>query len=292
MEELEQISKSIQASTDELFTITGYSPVSGGCINQCFRINTDTSKSFFLKKNKRSFFPFFEAELLALQQIKETQTIFVPEAIKCEEGSSFSYLVLEFIKEGTSNPDRQKKMGQQLAKMHKHPKPYFGWDIDNCIGATPQPNPKSEDWIGFYRDFRLGHQFELAQNKGKSFNGSKDLMDNIDFFFNDYQPSPSLLHGDLWGGNSSFTENGTPFIYDPASYYGDRETDIAFTYMFGGYTPEFYEGYESTYPLDSGFSQRKRLYNLYHELNHFNLFGGGYANSAQASINQLTNLIP
>ena len=118
------------------------------------------------------------------------------------------------------------------------------------------------------------------------------LLKNLEFFFNGHSPHPSLLHGDLWGGNASCDTNGRPFIFDPASYYGDRETDLAFTYMFGGFTASFYDSYQKTFPLSPGFEVRKILYNLYHELNHFNLFGGGYASSAQSSVNQLIAKIP
>jgi protein-ribulosamine 3-kinase len=171
--------------------------------------------------------------------------------------------------------------------MHRSPKEYFGWETDNCIGSTPQPNPKTENWVSFYRNFRLLHQFNLAEKKGMVFKNKSNLLEGIDIFFQDYYPHPSLLHGDLWGGNSASTKEGEPFIFDPATYYGDRETDLAFTYMFGGFSSAFYLGYEKIYPLDKGFHTRKILYNLYHELNHFNLFGGGYANSAESSINQL-----
>ena len=159
--------------------------------------------------------------------------------------------------------------------------------MDNCIGATPQPNPRSDDWVSFYRDHRLAHQFELAADKGRKFEGSQNLLDSLESFFSNYSPHPSLLHGDLWGGNASCNKDGSPYIFDPASYYGDREADLAFTYMFGGFSSAFYDAYENEYPLDSGFALRKILYNLYHEINHFNLFGGGYASSAQSSINKL-----
>jgi fructosamine-3-kinase len=171
--------------------------------------------------------------------------------------------------------------------MHRVVQPHFGWSMDNCIGATPQPNPPSQNWVTFYRDHRLAHQFKLAENKGSTFNGAQALLDQINSFFTTYTPHPSLLHGDLWGGNAGYDRDGTPFLFDPASYYGDREADLAFTYMFGGFSSAFYDAYEKEYPVDPGFRIRKTLYNLYHELNHFNLFGGGYASSAQSSIDLL-----
>ena len=216
----------------------------------------------------------------------------MPEVITFGVTDDSSFLVLEFIPEGISNHKGQKELGIQLANLHKIQKSFFGWKRDNCIGATPQPNPSTQDWVSFYRDSRLLHQFDLAHKKSVFFDGEDELINNLEFFFHDYSPHPSLLHGDLWGGNTGYTQEGVPFIFDPASYYGDRETDLAFTYMFGGFNSSFYQGYEETFPLHSGFSIRKILYNLYHELNHFNLFGGGYADSAQSSINQLIPKLP
>ena len=112
-------------------------------------------------------------------------------------------------------------------------------------------------------------------------------MENLDRFFKDYDPAPSLLHGDLWGGNIGFDESGNPVVFDPACYFGDREVDLAFSEMFGGFSPSFYEAYEQTFPLDKGYQLRKRLYNLYHELNHYYLFGGGYGEQAKETVSFL-----
>ena len=287
MEDLSIITEAISRKLGESISITSVQPVSGGCVNECFRIDSEGYPTFFLKKNCLSFLPFFEAEALALKEIKSSDTVRVPDVICFGKTAQHSFLVLEFMEIGGNSDSIQKNLGRQLAQMHRSSKEYFGWETDNCIGSTPQPNPKTENWVSFYRDFRLLHQFNLAEKKGRVFKNKSDLLEGIDVFFHDYSPHPSLLHGDLWGGNSGSTQAGEPFIFDPASYYGDRETDLAFTYMFGGFSSAFYLGYEKIYPLDKGFHTRKILYNLYHELNHFNLFGGGYANSAESSINQL-----
>jgi protein-ribulosamine 3-kinase len=292
LEDLAFILDSIAESAGKLLRLKNISPISGGCINQCFKIEGIDSSCVFLKKNRNSFLPFFKAEAHALREIKTTGTVQVPQVISYGESESSSFLVLEFLTEGTASRNGQYQLGEQLAQMHLKPKDYFGWEQDNCIGATPQPNPSSTDWISFYRDHRLLHQFNLAEKKGRTFDGKVNLLNNLKGFFVGYSPHPSLLHGDLWGGNTGYTQMGTPFIFDPATYYGDRETDLAFTYMFGGFDSSFYQGYEQVYPLHKGFQTRKILYNLYHELNHFNLFGGGYANSAQSSINQLLKIIP
>lgn len=239
-----------------------------------------------------AFYDFFEAEAEALREIQATSTVMVPEVIAFGTTGSSSFLVLSLIETGADSATSQTELGTQLARLHKIEQPFFGWHRDNCIGATPQPNPRSEDWASFYQKYRLGHQFNLAQKKGQSFPRSSELLKKLPVFFKSYSPRPALLHGDLWGGNAATDKKGSPFIYDPASYYGDRETDLAFTYMFGGFSNAFYKAYDSVYPLDPGFKIRKILYNLYHELNHYNLFGGGYASSAQSSIQQLLDHLP
>ena len=289
---MNSIDRAISESTGSPFQLHTSASIAGGCINETFCIEGKDGRQFFVKKNQASFLSFFKAEAQALTEILETQTVYAPGVIAHGMDNNKAFLVLEFMKEGTTSPSGQAKLGTLLAKMHRIDQAYFGWGMDNCIGATPQPNPSTQDWVSFYRDSRLLHQFDLAHKKSVIFDGEDALINNLEFFFHDYSPHPSLLHGDLWGGNTGYTQEGAPFIFDPASYYGDRETDLAFTYMFGGFNSSFYQGYEETFPLHSGFSIRKILYNLYHELNHFNLFGGGYADSAQSSINQLIPKLP
>lgn len=284
---MSEIDNAISNATGVLFKSQSSSAIGGGCINQASKIQSMDGRNFFLKINQASFLPFFEAEAEALKEIRATQTIMAPDVITHGVAKNQAFLVLEYIEEGRSSPGSQKNLGMLLAKMHKIEQPFFGWERDNCIGATPQPNPKTNSWPVFYRDHRLAFQFKLAQSNGRTFEGAQKLLKSIESFFADYSPYPSLLHGDLWGGNASCDSSGVPFIYDPASYYGDREADLAFTYMFGGFSSSFYDAYNHEYPLNSGFPKRKTLYNLYHELNHFNLFGGGYASSAQSSIDQL-----
>ncbi len=281
------VAEAISEGTGTSFVPAESSAIGGGCINQANRMTGKDGRNFFVKQNGVDFHDFFEAEAEALREIEATSTVAVPEVIVFGLTGKSSFLALSFMEEGPDSPSSQAELGTQLARLHAIEQPYFGWSRDNCIGATPQPNPRSDDWVSFYADHRLAHQFDLARNKGQSFAGSSRLLENLHAFFADYSPRPALLHGDLWGGNASCDKQGAPFVYDPASYYGDRETDIAFTHMFGGFSHAFYEAYDRVYPLDPGFKTRKILYNLYHELNHFNLFGGGYASSAQSSIHQL-----
>ena len=286
------VEEAISHATGDKFELEKSSSLSGGSINRSQCIRGKDGREFFCKENDISFLPFFEAEARALKEISETHTINVPQVISVGRTDAESFLVLEFIKEGSSSSKSQELMGRQLACLHKIKQPFFGWVCDNCIGATPQPNPQSQNWIDFYREYRLEHQLKLVSQRGGFFDKTDELLNNLEFFFEGYKPCPSLLHGDLWGGNASQDTSGNPFIYDVASYYGDREADIAFTYMFGGFSSSFYKAYEKEYPLNPGFNVRKTLYNLYHELNHFNLFGGGYASSSQSSINQLVSLLP
>ncbi|MGB8408842.1 MAG: fructosamine kinase family protein, partial [Gallionella sp.] len=166
----------------------------------------------------------------------------------------------------------------------------FGFDHDNFIGTTPQPNGWKNNWIDFWRENRLGFQLRLAAQNG--YGGQLQdlgvrLLDALPVFFNSYTPQPSLLHGDLWGGNHAYLPDGTPVIFDPATYYGDRECDLAMTELFGGYSAEFYAAYRAAYPPDAGYAVRRDLYNLYHVLNHANLFGGGYARQAEQMMQKL-----
>ena len=174
--------------------------------------------------------------------------------------------------------------------MHQQPQAYFGWHIDNTIGSTPQHNDREHDWPTFWQQQRLAKQLTFAANNGAGGSLQKKgqkLLENLAVFFDGYTPIPSLLHGDLWSGNAAADEQGNPVMFDPASYYGDRETDIAMTELFGGFNTDFYSAYQAEYPLDSGYKVRKTLYNLYHILNHFNLFGGGYQSQAESMIDIL-----
>ena len=288
----EDVATAIAKETQTSFILHSESNIAGGCINEARRLESTTGEVYFVKANSADFLRLFEAEAKALTEIASTRTVRVPDPVCHGISGNQSFLVMEFLETGRDGGSAQRKLGQDLARLHRMEQPHFGWKIDNAIGATHQPNPASDDWITFYREHRLVHQFDLAQKKGQSFHGVESLIKRLPDLFGEYKPWPSLLHGDLWGGNFSVDTEGQPYVFDPASYYGDREADIAFTYMFGGFSKDFYKGYEEIFPLDPGFEIRKTLYNLYHELNHYNLFGGGYARSAQSSINHLLAYSP
>jgi fructosamine-3-kinase len=174
---------------------------------------------------------------------------------------------------------------------HRVTAPRFGWHRDNTIGATPQQNAWHDDWVRFFREQRLGFQLDLAAANGldaRVVERGRDLGERCGAFFSSYRPVPSLLHGDLWGGNWGVVAGvREPAIFDPAVYYGDREADLAMTRLFGGFGPRFYAAYQSAWPLDQAAGTRRTLYNLYHVLNHFSLFGGGYGRQAAAMIDKL-----
>lgn len=250
------------------------------------RIRGEDGRTFFLKQNSADHITGFEAEALALEVMAKTDTIRVPQPIGCMLSGRQAILVMEYLSLGGRSGDWS-EMGRQLARMHKQSGEAFGWDSDNFIGSTPQLNCWKDNWIEFYRDYRLRPQMEWARKRGLGLADGQALLDSLDGFFQYYSPQPSLLHGDLWSGNASFLQDGSPVIFDPAAYYGDRETDLGMTEMFGGFTSAFYDAYNSEWPIDPGYRVRKSLYILYHELNHYNLFGGGYGYQAESTISRL-----
>jgi fructosamine-3-kinase len=163
----------------------------------------------------------------------------------------------------------------------------FGWDINNTIGSTVQINNWTANWAEFWAKHRIGYQLKLARRRGGHFPQGERLLEVIPELLAGHEPQPSLVHGDLWGGNAGVTSAGEPVIFDPAAYFGDREVDIAMTELFGGFSAQFYRGYNQVWPLEGGYDQRKTLYNLYHILNHFNLFGGSYESQANQMINRI-----
>lgn len=281
------VARKISAATGEPFTIRTQHPVGGGCINTALVLEGD-GRRYFIKLNTAARLNMFQAEAEGLKEIANTRTVRVPQPICWGEDQGSAYLVLEFLNLGGTDRDSMEQLGRQLAQMHRVTNVTFGWRIDNTIGSTPQVNTPCHHWAEFWREHRLGYQLELAAragNKNLQQKGERLLAD-LEVFFSNYQPAPSLLHGDLWGGNVAAADS-QPVIFDPAIYYGDREADLAMTELFGGFSPRFYQAYQDTWPLDAGYRVRKTLYNLYHVLNHLNLFGGGYGAQAGHMIDSL-----
>ncbi len=282
-----EINAHISQVTGEEFHSLQQRSVGGGCINQGYAVS-DGQRTYFIKINQASQIAMFEAEAFGLQQIFQTATIRVPKPICWGTSGNSSYLVLEWLEMGGGHPKSWEEMGRKLADMHKVTSSEgFGWDRNNTIGSTRQINTWTADWAEFYAKHRLAYQFQLARQRGGRFPQEKDLLTAVPKILADRQIQPSLVHGDLWGGNAGFTVSGEPVIFDPATYFGDREVDIAMTELFGGFPAAFYRGYNEVWHLDEGYERRKTLYNLYHILNHFNLFGGGYAAQATQMIAQV-----
>jgi fructosamine-3-kinase len=283
-----QIADHIAQTTGAPFEISHQGAVSGGCINQGYRLISPDQQNYFVKINQAALVEMFVAEALGLKQMAATQTIRIPRPICWGMADRASYIVLEWLEFGQSTASAWETMGRSLAAMHKAPgASQFGWERNNTIGATVQINAWSESWADFFADHRLGYQLQLAHRRGGSFPDGQQVIEGVRAILRDRTPQPSLVHGDLWSGNVAVLRSGEPVILDPATYYGDREVDLAMTELFGGFPSAFYEGYHQVFPLDDGYAQRKTIYNLYHILNHFNLFGGGYASQANRMIQQI-----
>ncbi len=282
------ITNRIGNETQHPFALKATFESGGGCIHEAHILQGEDGRHYFVKTNTRKDSALFETEAEALREIRDSDSIRVPNVVCSGLAENRSYLVLEFIRLRPQRGHSLELLGQQLAAMHRKTGPHFGWTRDNFIGRTPQKNlPGASSWIEFWREYRLGPQVDMARKAGLSLIAADRLLDTIPRFFEFYDPAPSLLHGDLWGGNIGFDESGDPVIYDPATYYGDRETDIAFTELFGGPGPRFYSAYDEAWPRDPGYELRKPLYNFYHILNHYNLFGGGYGERTEMMLREL-----
>ena len=284
----QHLADEITAATGHNFTCRESTAAGGGCINRAMVVH-DGETSFFVKMNRAALADMFAAEAAGLREIANSDSVRVPAPICYGYHGEHAYLVLEHISLRGLDAPSARALGEQLARMHCKTSDRFGWDRDNNIGSTPQHNSPGADWPSFWRRQRL----EALTDRLRS--GAADhalhtfdaLAEKTDLFFEHYTPAASLLHGDLWAGNVSSDADGTPVIFDPAVYYGDRETDIAMTELFGRLDGNFYAAYEEHWPLDDGYALRRDLYNLYHVLNHALLFGGGYLSQAQGMAGRL-----
>eukprot|EP00536_Pseudo-nitzschia_multiseries_P013918 jgi/Psemu1/298597/fgenesh1_pm.631_\ len=247
------------------------------------------------------------AEYEGVKAMSDTHTIRVPTPIACgeQEGTGQAFALFEYLEFCGGGSIGQFELGVALAKMHQtgvspNLDQPFGFPVDNTIGATFQPNlPWHADWADFWDEHRLGHMLKLTGNAGGL---SSDKITALRQKTRELLAPEarggdpivaSIVHGDLWGGNKGFCKDReaaggiAPTIFDPAAYYGDREVDVAMTYLFGGFTNDFYDGYNSVWPLSEGHEKRKIVYNLYHILNHDVLFGGMYIRQAQSMIDQI-----
>ena len=263
--------------------------VHGGCINRCWRWETARGP-VFVKLAAADRLGMLEAERDGLAELANAAAVRVPAPLGLGACRNEAFLVLEWVDFGAGSPAAEAQLGEQLAGQHRMRADRYGLGRDNTIGSTVQPNAWSDDWVSFLRERRLGFQLDLAARHGhggRLQDRGRLLLERLDVFFATYRPAPSLLHGDLWGGSWGVDETGRPVLYDPAVYYGDREADLAMTRLFGGFGPAFHAAYVASWPLDQASGTRRDLYNLYHVLNHLNLFGGGYRAQAESMIDRL-----
>lgn len=281
------IRKALSEALDENTEVQWVRPLAGGDINQAALIRGGQNR-WFVKYHEHAPADMFSAEAQALAEISAQAVIKAPSPIAYGSTGSTSWLVLEYLELTMMGSARL--MGEQLAAMHRVTRQNHGWKRDNYIGTTAQANTPHDNWADFWSQCRLQPQLALAESAGfgaQLARPGEELLESMDQLMQGHEPSASLLHGDLWAGNKAFTFDGQPVIFDPATYYGDRETDIAMTELFGGYEADFYAAYRDHAPLSDGYTLRRDLYNLYHMLNHLNLFGGGYLSRCQNMIDSL-----
>lgn len=255
------------------------STVGGGDINRAFRVQTKR-RSVFVKVNDEAPLRMFECEERGLAALRDAHALRVPDVLGCGAVDHTTYLILEWIDSGPPSPGFARRFGESLAELHRRSSDAFGFEQDNFIGSLPQPNRTTETWLEFFSEQRLGAQLAIARRKGSlsaaTLERADRLLDRLGSLLPE-RSEPSLLHGDLWGGNYMIDTDGEAVLIDPAVYFGDREIELAFTELFGGFGADFYDAYNASWPLPSEYAERRDLYNLYPLLVHANLFGGGYA---------------
>lgn len=269
--------------------ITDTVRISGGDVSQAARGCLANGAQLLVKWRSGSLPGLFTAERRGLELLRAAGALRVPEVLAHGEATADcpAFIALEWLDTGSKSSKSAEALGKGLAVQHHILASSFGLDHDNFIGANPQPNHQGDNWISFFREQRLGFQMELAGRNGLLPTKRAHRLDALLARLDDWlpaQPPASLLHGDLWDGNWLTTAAGEAALIDPAVYYGHREADLAFTELFGGFPAAFYAAYQASWPLDSGYEDRKELYNLYHLLNHLNLFGESYGGSVDPTL--------
>jgi fructosamine-3-kinase len=276
------------------YQVTSMKPVAGGCIHKAFEVSgkaaTIGERRYFAKVNEASVAAMFEAEADGLAALSAQGVITVPAVIAHGGNDEHSWIVLEWLDLLPHHASSAAILGATLAKLHARPQGSFGWGRDNFIGASPQANGWSDDWLAFWRDKRLHAQLRMAAKKrlpSRMIDRGERLASDFPALLANHKVEKSLLHGDLWAGNTAALGSHMPAVFDPAVYVGDREADVAMTELFGGIPLDFMAGYRAQWNLDDGYTVRRDLYNLYHVLNHANLFAGDYVQQAGQSIEKL-----
>lgn len=280
------VSEKISEVTGTDFICDDIREVSGGDTHRAYKIS-DGRKRYFVKTNTIDAVDNFATEASGLQSLSQCNKIRIPNPICHGIAGDASFLVLEHITLKDGNPQSWFELGKRLAELHRcedHGR--YGCECNNYVGKTPQDNHWEQDWASFFAEHRIGHMLQLLANNGIQFVDIDHAVDLTKQSLKNHCPKASRLHGDLWQGNVGFFKD-RPVIFDPAFYYGDRETDLAMTELFGRFPASFYQGYNEVWQIDKDYSQRRDLYQLYHILNHALMFGGNYTQSAQATIRKL-----
>ncbi len=259
---------------------------SGGSINQTQVLKLTNGQRVFLKQNSNPPTDFFLAETRGLKLLAQAKNgPRIPKPVAVQSGSRPTFLLLEYIESSTEDENFAERLAHSLAELHHTSQEHYGLDHDNYIGSTPQKNTLEKDGILFFREQRIDFQRQLARQSGLlpvAIDKKLDsLCDDLGKFLNISGEKPALIHGDLWSGNYFPDNEGKPCIFDPAVYYGLREADLAMTELFGRLPQKFYDVYQEVFPMNPGYEERKDLFNLYHLLNHLNIFGSSYLSSVQ-----------
>jgi len=268
----------LEKRTDETEKIEKISSLSGGSINNALHIKT-SSGSWFAKYNSTERYPgMFEKEALGLDLLQKAGEVPVPEVIGYGDADGQGMLVLEYIESAGENQSYWQDFGTALARLHKHTGENFGLNHDNYIGSLEQFNNFHDNWIDFFINLRLEVQIKMARNQGLMDSSTVKRFEKLYHHLSDFFPEekPSLIHGDLWSGNYMNNSRGEACIIDPAVYYGHRLMDIGMSKLFGGFTPAFYDSYNSEFTMESNWRQAVEIANLYPLMVHVNLFGAGY----------------
>jgi fructosamine-3-kinase len=278
----EDIARAIERAIGAPIHIRGRTPLSGGSINETTLLDT-TAGTFVLKSHRRAPARMFQAEADGLDALRSNATTLkIPRVIAVgpDAPGAWSFLVLEYLPASRRREDFDDALGLGLAELHRASADQFGFAADNYCGATPQLNPWTHRWVDFYGESRLAYQVRRATDTGlvsrDDHRRIETLINRLGEWIDEPANGPSLIHGDLWSGNLHADRDGRPALIDPAAYYAHREAELGMMTLFGGFSPRVFAVYEAAFPLQPGWRDRNGLYQLYHLLNHLNLFGGGY----------------
>ena len=289
----EALEGAVMEATRADWTLLTATPVSGGCIHEALKLEGEDSEgrtTHFAKIAEVERAPLLVAEAEGLAAIAKAGAVRTPKVLAQGGNDEHGWLILEWLDLEPLSALSGAALGKALAAQHRASFPRFGWEKDNFIGATVQKNGWHDDWLAFWREHRLHAQLRLAAKNrypSRMIDRGERLLADCEAFFTSHAPGPSLLHGDLWGGNAAALADGTPVVFDPAVYCGDREADVAMTQLFGGFPKDFLAAYREAWSLDDGYPVRRDFYNLYHVLNHANLFSGGYVDQSAREIEKV-----